>query len=418
MQRGRLAAARGAAHQHQAVAFVHHGAQHLQVGGAQADVLQRYGLGAGQQAQHHVFQPVRGGHRDHAQLHRRAAKAGKVDLAVLGLAVLGNVQAGHDLDARHHGKAKPRGQLQVGRQLAIDAQADAHVLRRRFGLDVDVGGAVRNGLVDDGVDQPHQRVVRLADHIGLLGIALGQGAGEVAGQLLGAGALHGQRRQVACGPGGRARCAGRWLCAGVGAVGPGNGGQQGARRGLHRHQPPLGEKAQLIEQHAVQRVGHQHHQRVLARQQGQHGFALGHGARHQRQRGGVGGQLAGVHHVPAQPAANHLAQPLLRQVALGHQDLAHGAVLPTLTLLLLDLQAAQQRCRCDQPSLHQRLAQVVRIAHQGVRRIHQPPQAVCVFGVQAGGRRCVGGHQGVGHGKAAVEMAGGALAVGQSRLRV
>ena len=159
VQRSRLAAPRGADHEHQAVALFHHTAYGHQVGRTQANGFQWQGFGASQQAQHHVFKTARGGHGDHTQLDGRAAEAREVDLPVLRLAVLGDVHTGHDLDAGHHGKPKACGQLKVGRQFTINAQAHAHVLRGGLGFYVDVGSAVVDGLVNHRVDQAHQGVV-------------------------------------------------------------------------------------------------------------------------------------------------------------------------------------------------------------------------------------------------------------------
>ena len=53
--------------------------------------------------------------------------------------------------------------IQVRVQHAVLAEADLDLLAARVGLDVDVGHALRRGIDDHAVDQPHQRVVGLLD---------------------------------------------------------------------------------------------------------------------------------------------------------------------------------------------------------------------------------------------------------------
>ena len=226
-----------------------------------------------------------------------------------------------------------------------------------------------DGLVNHRIDQAHQGVVGLADHVGLLGLAVGCRRGEVDGQFLRCGARGGG--------GGWMRPGHRWgarLGLQVHAVGLGDGRPQGTGGGAQRNEPPLGQKAQLVEQHAVAGVGHEQHQRVLAGQQGQHRFALGHRTRYQRQRDRVGRQVAGVHHVFAQPAVNHMLELVLRHVAAVHQDLAHLAPHADFVLGFLGLQAVQQRAFADDAGLQQRLAQVARLSHHRMGGGDQFPQ--------------------------------------------
>ena len=78
------------------------------------------------------------------------------EAAVLGHALLGDVQLGHDLDA-----ADDRGVVLLGDRLhgrlehAVDAVLDHHLVVA--GLDVDVGGAAVQGVEDRGVDEADDR---------------------------------------------------------------------------------------------------------------------------------------------------------------------------------------------------------------------------------------------------------------------
>ena len=70
-----------------------------------AHFVEREGLGGGQDAHDHVFVPVDRGQSGDTQLDGPVAHA-ELDLSVLGLAPFGNVQLGHDLEARHQRIAK------------------------------------------------------------------------------------------------------------------------------------------------------------------------------------------------------------------------------------------------------------------------------------------------------------------------
>ena len=83
------------------------------------------------------------------------------------------------------------------------------------------------------------------------------------------------------------------------------------------------EKPQFVQQHAIERVGHQQHQRVIAGNQRQHRFTLCHRPGHHGQGRRIGGDVAGVHGVVAQPRGNNLAQLLLGQDTVIHQDLPY-----------------------------------------------------------------------------------------------
>ena len=100
---------------------------------------------------------VDGGHDGDAEVDGAALHA-QAEAAVLGHALLRDVQLGHDLDAADDGLVVPLVQrLQRGVEHAVDAVLgeDLAVL----GLDVDVGGAAVDGAQDQRVHQPHHRGV-------------------------------------------------------------------------------------------------------------------------------------------------------------------------------------------------------------------------------------------------------------------
>jgi hypothetical protein len=111
------------------------------------------------------------------------------DAAVLGQPLLGDVEAGHDLDAGQDRRGELLGGALVLAQHAVDPVADHHVLLAR--LDVDVGGALLDRLEQERVDPADDRrlVGQVEDVDQLLGGAeLVVLLALLAGLQLGAGA--------------------------------------------------------------------------------------------------------------------------------------------------------------------------------------------------------------------------------------
>jgi hypothetical protein len=75
----------------------------------------------------------------------------QLDAAVLGDALLGDVEAGHDLDAARHGSVHALGGLGDLVEHAVHPEAHRHMPLE--GLDVDVRGAVLDGLGHHRVDE-------------------------------------------------------------------------------------------------------------------------------------------------------------------------------------------------------------------------------------------------------------------------
>ncbi len=81
----------------------------------------------------------------------RAAGTAQREPTVLGKAVLRDVEAAHDLESADHRAQNAERCLRRVVQDAVDAHADHDVARR--GLDVEVGGAVGDGLLEERVDE-------------------------------------------------------------------------------------------------------------------------------------------------------------------------------------------------------------------------------------------------------------------------
>ncbi len=124
-----------------------------------------------EQTQHHAL-AVAG--RDGRDAHvDRAAGDAQADAAVLGQALLGDVELGHDLDARDHQRRDAALGLQHLAQHAVDAEAHHQAVLER--LDVDVGGVLADRLGQQRIDQADDRRVIVAlEQIGLLGQILRQ----------------------------------------------------------------------------------------------------------------------------------------------------------------------------------------------------------------------------------------------------
>src|SRR5206468_680750 len=88
-------------------------------------------------------------HRRHAKI-ERASLSHQTDAAVVGQAMLGDVEVRHDLDARDDGGAIADGDDGGLLEQAVDAKAHHHAFGAR--LEMNVAGAAGEGLVQDRID--------------------------------------------------------------------------------------------------------------------------------------------------------------------------------------------------------------------------------------------------------------------------
>ena len=288
----------------------------------EAEAVDRDRPGRGEQAQHHVLEAAVGGNGGHAQLDlvlRR--ELGEVDLAVLGLAPLGDVEVAHDLDPGDQRVAVVRRQLEVGAQRPVLAEAHPDLLLAGVALEVDVGDVVPVRLDDHVVEQAHQRVVALLDRLFLVG---GGGAALPAFLLERFDELVGgarQRRQVVLD---RRQVVG--LPAGHGAADLLVGGaQRGLDReapGEHRQDLHVGVELDLVERGAARRVVEGDHEAAVADQERHHPQARGDAVVELAQRLGLGREGVEVDERVAHLARERGLQVAARDDAHAHQDLA------------------------------------------------------------------------------------------------
>ena len=374
MQRGGLARAGRAHAQHHAVGPLDRVAQALEVGRRQAQPVQGQRARRGQDAHHHVFEPVVGGYRGHAQFDamlRREAR--EVDLPVLRLAPFADVQLGHDLDARDHRVAVVGRQLQVGAQDAVLAEADADLLAPGVALDVDVGHALGMRFDHHAVDHAYQRVVGLLDLrvLGPLAFLLAFLLQRLQ-QRAGVARVEIDRRQRRA-----AAALSRRTDLVVGLV---QHAVEVAALAQHRRELHLRAELDLVQRRApVRRVVERHHQAALDDGQRHDLQALRRRVAQLAQRLGLGFVALEVHQRVAHLARQRRLQVGARHRAAAHQHLAQGQ--PTLLALLHERvleflrvdHAERLQCLADAHDGHARLE--LQRLHQGLAREHRLRQA-------------------------------------------
>ncbi len=140
--------------------------------GVQAQLLQIQASGLFVQQTHHHPLAVGGGHGGDAYIHGAAGDA-QGDATILGQALLGNIEACHHLDTRGDQRCQhPLGAQHFAHD-TVDAQAHHHMTL--VGLDMDIRGALLNGLGEQGIDETNNGGIVLALQQ-ILGF--GQGVGE------------------------------------------------------------------------------------------------------------------------------------------------------------------------------------------------------------------------------------------------
>src|SRR5580700_6172147 len=152
IERGGLTAAGGSGDQENAVrqrGEMLHAGQHEVVEAQTAQVVEVAG-GTVEQAHDYAF-AVEGRQRRDAQIDF-AAQNLNLDAAVLRQAALGDIELGHQLQARDDGAFELARRRFLVEEHAVHAEAHPELFLER--LDVDVAGAVFDGLRDHGIDQP------------------------------------------------------------------------------------------------------------------------------------------------------------------------------------------------------------------------------------------------------------------------
>ena len=149
IQRGGFARTGGAGHQHNAVRLGNQVFKALQGGALHANRLQRQARAAFvEQAQHGAL-AMGAGQGGDTHIDGALAQAQR-DAPVLGQAFFGDVEQGHDLQARDQRGVQSAVGLHHLAQAAIDAKAHAGVALK--GFNVDVAGAVARGLRQQSVE--------------------------------------------------------------------------------------------------------------------------------------------------------------------------------------------------------------------------------------------------------------------------
>ncbi len=127
----------------------------LQRGGREAELLERrHAAVLIEDAQHHLLAVQRAQGRG-AEVDLRAVFGGDADAAVLRQALLRDVHARHDLEARDQSLVDPLGQVHHFLQQAVEAVADQDALFHR--LDVHVARAGLDRALHDQVDEIDDR---------------------------------------------------------------------------------------------------------------------------------------------------------------------------------------------------------------------------------------------------------------------
>ncbi|OIQ81826.1 hypothetical protein GALL_363940 [mine drainage metagenome] len=325
----------------------------------EVDRVERARAHAAEQPQYDVLETVHGRHRDHAQLDVGPPEAGEIDLAVLRLAVLGDVEVGHDLQPRHQRVTVARGQLEQVAQLAVDAQPDLDRQRRLGGLDVDVRRALFDRLRDHPVHQLHQHAVGFAGQLDA-----GLGAVDVVLRQLGGDVVETAARRLHL----RLRLRLR-LRRGVGAR---QRRGHAAGRGDHRAHLQPGQEAQLaLHVAAIPRVVEGDDQAAVAHHQRQNPLAARERRRHPLQRVGLGREVGQVDVAQAQPVADHRVELILRDHAFLDQHAPQTVMRQHVRLALEQL---GELADVEQAALDQRFAEVVR--RVDARLTQRVPQSV------------------------------------------
>jgi hypothetical protein len=164
VQRGRLARSGGAGQQDDAVRLRHQLFPALAIVRAEAQRFERLDGGVGVEDAHHHLLAEGRGQRRQAHLDFDARRVAGLDAAVEWAPLLDHVHAAEQLDARDHRVHHAGRQLIHGVHHAVDAEADHAAFAAR--LEVDVGGALVEGVLPQPVDHLHDALVVRVELLG------------------------------------------------------------------------------------------------------------------------------------------------------------------------------------------------------------------------------------------------------------
>ncbi len=173
VQRGRLARAGRAGDQHHPVRLAERAGEPAVVVVGEAELAQLQVDAAGVEHPQHDLLAPHGRQGGGPQVDVAAVEPDR-DPAVLRQPPLGDVDVGHDLEPGDQRRLDAAGDLVDLVQHAVDAEPDPHVGRGR--LQVQVGRAALDGLLDERVDVPdHRSVVAGGGQVGDVAVVLAGG---------------------------------------------------------------------------------------------------------------------------------------------------------------------------------------------------------------------------------------------------
>jgi hypothetical protein len=154
-ERGGLAAARRTDDENHAVLVAQEMAQLFERHGRKAKLFERrHALAVVEDAKHDLL-AVQRAQRRHAEVHFSIVFGGYADAPVLRQPLLGDVHAGHDLQARDQSLVHPFGQVHHFLQQPVETMAHEHALFER--LDVDIARVAADGAADNEIDEVDDR---------------------------------------------------------------------------------------------------------------------------------------------------------------------------------------------------------------------------------------------------------------------
>ena len=162
MQGGGFTGPRRADHENQAVGLLDFFFDEVQVVFVEPHFFERNGFAVGQDSQHRVFVAANRGAGGDPVLDGFLAIL-HFNLAILRHPAFGNVELGHDLDARDDGLLVNGGDFLVDAALSIFSEADDDLVAANAGFDMNIGNAAVVSVGQYFVDEPHDGAICFAD---------------------------------------------------------------------------------------------------------------------------------------------------------------------------------------------------------------------------------------------------------------